>query len=48
MGAEMRDAIRGAGLRVISGAAHLLNVERADEVTAQLQTFLGTRVESRV
>jgi 3-oxoadipate enol-lactonase len=48
MGAAMRDAIHGAELTVIPHAAHLLNVERADEVTSRLQAFLVARVASRV
>jgi len=41
-GAELRDAIRGARLEVLPDAAHLLCVERPDELNALLDAFLAT------
>lgn len=39
-GRTIAGAIPGAALRVVPGAAHLANVERADEVTALLVEYL--------
>lgn len=44
LGEALRSAIPGAELVVISGAAHLLNIERAEQVNRHLASFLGTSV----
>lgn len=40
----LRDAIPGAGLRIIEGAGHLSNMERAEEFNSALTDFLDRRV----
>lgn len=40
----MRDAIPGAELRIIEGASHISNMERAEEFNAALRDFLDRKV----